>query len=381
MTSAGRGSRGARSLAPDAVGLLLVALATLLGGLFALVGLLLGWSYPGRPRPFVDEAGKPLPRSISEKIFVTINGVQQGMFIKSKDARNPVLLYLHGGMPDYFLSQKYPIGLEDHFTVVWWEQRGSGISYSPDVPRETLTVEQFIDDTLAVANYLRSRFRKEKIYLMGHSGGTFFGIQAVARAPHLYHTYIGVEQMANQLESERRAYAYMLQRFSENGNMEMVRKLGASPVTPNGVPHRYLKIRDKAMHSLGIGTMRNMKSVVRGVFLPSLQCRDYTFAEKVKTWRGKFAAGVSCLWSEMIATDLNVELHEVPIPVYFFHGRYDYTCSYSEARAYFEHLRAPIKGFYTFQHSAHSPMFEEPERFVEIMQTDVLTKANNLADR
>ena len=62
-------------------------------------------------------------------------------------------------------------------------------------------------------------------------------------------------QMANQLESERQAYAYMLQRFKENGNTEYG-PLEASPVTTEGVPPAYLKVRDKAMHSLGIGTMR-----------------------------------------------------------------------------------------------------------------------------
>ena len=69
-------------------------------------------------------------RAVSpRKVFVNINGVEQGMFIKSIDAANPVLLYLHGGMPDYFLTAKYPTGLENYFTVVWWEQRGSGLSY------------------------------------------------------------------------------------------------------------------------------------------------------------------------------------------------------------------------------------------------------------
>ena len=89
------------------------------------MGVLLAVS-PGKPEPFLDENGKPLAGSISEKIFIDINGVQQGMFIKSRDVTHPVLLYLHGGMPDYFLTQKYPTGLEDDFTVVWWEQRGSG---------------------------------------------------------------------------------------------------------------------------------------------------------------------------------------------------------------------------------------------------------------
>ena len=93
-----------------------------------LVGILLLLSR-GKSKPFVDENKRPLAGSISEKVFVTINGVEQGMFIKSKDDRHPVLLYLHGGMPDYFLTQKYPTGLEDTFTVAWWEQRGSGLSY------------------------------------------------------------------------------------------------------------------------------------------------------------------------------------------------------------------------------------------------------------
>ena len=87
-----------------------------------------------------------------------------------------------------------------------------------------MTLEQFVSDTLEVTNYLRHRFGKEKIYLMGHSGGTFIGIQAAARAPELYYAYIGVAQMSNQLESERLAYEYMLQQFRANGNKDMVRR-------------------------------------------------------------------------------------------------------------------------------------------------------------
>jgi len=177
-----------------------VVISIVLACILSLVGVLQLWSYPGKPKPFVDQNGRPLPGSISEKIYVNINGVEQGMFIKSKDTRNPVLLYLHGGMPDYFLTEKYPTGLEDYFTVIWWEQRGSGTSYHVGIP--PLTIEQLISDTLAVTNYARNRFGKDKIYLMGHSGGTFVGIQAAARAPELYEAYIGVAQMSNQLKSE-----------------------------------------------------------------------------------------------------------------------------------------------------------------------------------
>jgi pimeloyl-ACP methyl ester carboxylesterase len=347
-----------------------------------ILSVLLAWSYPGKPGPIVDANGSPLPGSISEKVFIEVNGIKQGMFIKSRDVTKPVLLYLHGGMPDYFLTEKYPTGLEDHFTVVWWEQRGSGISYSPDIARDTLTLEQMISDTLEMTNYLRGRFGVEKVYLMGHSGGTFIGIQAAARRPELYYAYIGVAQMSNQLKSEKLAYDYMLEQFKAHENTEMVRKLEAAPVTmAGGTPHAYRVLRDPAMHSLGIGTTHDMHSVVTGLFLPSLQSRDYTLGEKFHTWRGKAASGVAMLWDEMLSTDLSRQVTELAIPVYFFSGVYDYTVNYTLAKEYFEEIQAPLKGFYTFEQSAHSPLFEEPERMQKILVEDVLAGKNSLADR
>ncbi len=359
---------------------MLTIISILLACILILVGVLQLLS-PGKPTPFVDENGSLLAGSISEKVFVNINGVEQGMFIKSKDATHPVLLYLHGGMPDYFLTQRYPTDLEDYFTVVWWEQRGSGISYSDDIPPETMTLEQMISDTLEVTNYLRHRFGQEKIYLIGHSGGTFIGIQVAARAPELYYAYIGVAQMSNQLKSERLAYEYMLQQFKKSGNTKMVRKLEEAPVTmTGGTPDAYLALRDPAMHKLGIGTTHDMNSVITGVFLPSLTSREYTLGEKVNMWRGKANSGVAPLWDDILSTDLGKEVTELSIPVYFFEGIYDYTCSYTLAKAYFEQLKAPIKGFYTFEQSAHSPLFEEPEKMGHILQEDVLAGVNNLAD-
>lgn len=360
--------------------IVLVIISILFACMLFLAGVLLAWS-PGKPAPFVDGNGNPLAGSISEKIRVNINGVEQGMFIKSKDETNPVLLYLHGGMPDYFLTQRYPTGLEDDFTVVWWEQRGAGLSYRADIRPGKVTLEQFISDTLQATNYLRRRFSKDKIYLMGHSGGTFVGVHVAARAPELYHAYVGVEQMSYQLKSERLAYEYMLQKFKENGNSRMVRKLEAAPVTmTGGAPDAYLALRDGAMHPLGIGTMHDMKSVFTGLFIPSLQFREYTLGEKINLWRGKASSGVSILWGEMQATDLSKQAPALNLPVYFLHGVYDYTTSYTEAKSYFERLDAPLKGFYTFDHSAHCPIFEEPDKVLQILREDVLAGTNNLAD-
>jgi len=373
------------SLARKAGNIMLIIISVIFAGILILTGILWAMS-PGKSKPFLDENGNPLAGSISEKIHVDINGMEQGMFIKSKDSSNPVLLFVHGGpgMPEYWITEHYPTGLEDYFTVVWWEQRGAGLSYSPDIPAGTMTAEQFISDTLEVTKYLRQRFGQEKIYLMAHSWGTYISIQAVEREPELFHAYIGIGQVSHQIQSEQLAYEYALEYYKQNGDADMVKKLEAAPPTMT-VPllANYEALRDAYMHGAGIGTIREMDSVVTGIFLPSWQFREYTLGEKINLWRGKFHSRSRefSLWDKMQVTDLTQQVTELEVPVYFLHGKYDYTCAYPLAKEYFGKINAPVKGFYTFENSAHSPMFEEPEKMRQILLEDVLAGRTHLADK
>ena len=361
------------SFARKLVRIMLILLTGSLVCVTILAGVMLIYS-PGKPTPFLDSNKIPLAGSISEKIHVKINGIDQGMFIKGKDVSKPVLLFLHGGpgLPEYAISYKYPGVLEDDFIVCWWEQRGAGLSYDSDIPFETMTFEQLISDVIAVTNYLRERFGQEKIYLMAHSGGTFIGIQAAARVPELYNAYIAVSQISNQLESEKLAYQYMIDQFTLLGDKKMLRKLEKYSITEINKPS-YYAMRDAPMHQLGIGTTRKMKSVISGVFLPVMLNIEYTPSEKINIWRGKYlAAKKANLWCKLVETDLTKKVLKLDIPVYFFSGIYDYTVNYALSKNYFEMIQAPIKGFYTFEHSAHSPLFEEPEKMQHIIQEDVL---------
>lgn len=335
-------------------------------------GVLLMMS-PGKLKQFTDENKNQLKNSIAEKCFVEVNGVKMGMIIKSKDVSNPVLLFVHGGpgMPEYFLTQDYPTGLEDYFTVVYWDQRGAGLSYVEDIDKSTLSVEQYVDDTIAVTNYLRERFKQDKVYLMAHSWGTYFGIQAVKKAPQLYSAYIAVGQVTNQPESEMRAYEYMLDYYEKAGDKKTVKELQENDYLSDG----YDKIRDSVMHRAGIGTTHNMKSVVTGIFFASLKNKEYTFFEKVNLWRGKLLLN-GCRQLEM-TEDLRDKVTALDVPVYFFSGLYDYTVNYKMAEDYLKQLKAPIKEFYLFKESAHSPIFEEPDKVSQIMKNEILNKQSN----
>jgi len=74
----------------------------------------------------------------------------------------------------------------------------------------------------------------------------------------------------------------MLDAYRARGESVMVQRLEAAPVSmTDGLSDAYMRRRDDAMHGLGVGTMRDMRSVVAGVFLPVGRCQAYTLLEKI----------------------------------------------------------------------------------------------------
>lgn len=161
----------------------------------------------------------------------------------------------------------------------------------------------------------------------------------------------------------------------------MVRRLEAAPVSmEEGLSDAYLRLRDRAMHSLGAGTTHAMRSVVTGIFLPVWRSRAYTLTEKVNVWRG-IAFSRRHLWDRFLRTDLAQEVTHLDLPVYFFVGRHDLTANPALSRDLFDRIEAPLKGYYTFDASAHSPLFEEPGRALRILLEDVVKGRVAIADR
>jgi len=343
--------------------------------LFCLAVLLAVWSWSrGKVEPYFDDSGKVLPGSISEIVRMEIGDVEQGMIIKGKDANNPVLLFLHGGPgnPQYVIFNG--IGLEDCFTVCWWDQHGSGMSYSSKRDSESMTLDQMVSDTVEVTNYLRQRFGKDKIYLLGQSFGSFLGINTIDRHPELYEAYIGINQVTNQLESEKLGYESMMYVAQAGGDKESVKKLekykleGADTITND-----YLALRSSIMLKQGSGTFHNNSTTAfQYAILPLLKAREYTLSDKWGFIAGSLYMLNSPVNKAQFTTNVMETIPEVDIPVYILHGIYDKQASYELSRRYFEILAAPKKEFYSFENSAHAAHMEEPERVIKIIKEDIL---------
>lgn len=318
----------------------------------------------GRVTPILDEYGKEIPGSISEKTFLEVDGARIGMILLGENQNNPVLLVCGGG-PDisqYLLEYMYPSALPRHFTVCYFDYRGKGRSFDGAVTPDSITTQRYLDDVAAIRNYLMDRFSQNKIYIMGHSFGSYIALNEVSRNPEYYEAYLAVSQNVNQYESECRAYTYMLTQYEQMNNEKMVEKFRTYPILESAdYLHDYARseLRDKAMHELGVGTTRKMRSVITGIFLPSLRCKAYTITERLNIWKAKFGGQYTPLIKETNIFNAFESIPSIDIPIYFFAGKYDYTCCESLQREYYEYIDAPHKEYFLYEDVAHSPVYED----------------------
>ncbi|QKS70315.1 alpha/beta hydrolase [Paenalkalicoccus suaedae] len=312
------------------------------------------------------------------KEFVEIDGHKSGMFIESTDEANPVLLVVHGGpgFPQYAITKDASLEWEREFTVCYWEQRGAGMSYNKKTQGE-LSLDRLVADALAVTEYLKERFGKEKVYLFGHSWGSFFGSIMAHRHPEHYHAYIGVGQMGRQLESTKDMHAFLLKTAMERGDAKAESDIRAVTIDEDFYKNRDLvRIMDRYLIPYGGGMKREgfsnytaMKQV--------LLCNKYSIMERLRFPIALFSTYAS-ISETLMGSDTTVLAPTIDIPVYIVHGLYDYQTSHSEAKRFFEHVEAPHKQFFTFENSAHSPYLEEKERFMEILREEVLGKERSV---
>lgn len=169
------------------------ALLITLALVVTLVVAVLGTQWLAYTPPIRDAQGNSVPHSIASLETVRLGGADQSILIRGWNTRNPVLLVLPGGPGGSYMGEGSRVWgeLEKHFTVVEWDPRGVAKSYGALKPTSKITVEQNVSDTIELSEKLRSRFHQEKIYLLGHSGGSIYGIWAIKERPDLYAAYIG----------------------------------------------------------------------------------------------------------------------------------------------------------------------------------------------
>lgn len=297
---------------------------------------------------------------------VKIGGIPQWIMMRGINRHHPILLFLHGGPGTAQIGfiRPFQTKLEEHFVVVNWDQRGAGLSYSKHIPQDSMAIRQFVADTIELVHWLLQRLGQRKIYLAGHSWGSLLGMLAIQQCPDLFYMYYGVSQLVNVTESDQISYEYTLRRAKETKKKRAVRqleKIGEPPWDRLG--HEAIQQKWLSAFHGGFFYKKNPlgKMALNLVFEP-----EYRLTDIVKLAKGRFFSSHH-LQDEMETVDLRVQVPEVKVPVVFCMGRHDYITPAELAESYLTILKAPQKKWIWFEQSAHSPIFEEPEKFAYLL--------------
>lgn len=301
--------------------------------------------------------------SISALEQVEINGSSHEIMIRGNDKDNPVIIFVHGGpgCSEIPYADKYQDLLETNFTVVNYDQRASGKSYHFFEDYSNLSSDLLVEDLLAMTDYISERLGKEKVILIGHSFGTYIGMQAAYKAPEKYEAYIGIGQMSDTVESEIESLNYSITQAKKDGNTDDVVYLqGVTEKIKNGdmfTPRNYV-----AKYG---GTSRLIDSP-DGNYIDMLFSSEYNLLDVIRYDYG-VSYSQNTLVKELLKNPLPTRVTKLEIPCYFVMGKYDYMTTYNTAKKYFDMIAADQKEFITFEKSAHYPQYEEKEKFYDWM--------------
>ncbi|MFX0151477.1 MAG: alpha/beta fold hydrolase [Candidatus Hodarchaeota archaeon] len=321
------------------------------------------------------------PNGISSLEEIRLGGVKQWIFIRGIDQNNPVLVILHGGpgapIPGISSARKLDKELIKYFTVVHWDQRGTGKSYNREIPVESLNLDRFVEDLSELIEFLRLRFSTQKVFIVAHSGGTLIGLRTACKYPEKIHAYVGIAQQLNIYEQERVSYDFILKEAIKTGDVskqEAIKAIGLPPYDS------YKKINEKAKYIDSYrGFVYNQPLKVMGTLVTNfLTSPEYSLKEGINTLRNKgYSFTQNAMWEEIKNIKLNKEIQSIKVPIYFFEGKYDMTVPTVLVEEFFDQLVAEKgKKLIIFENSAHFPMLEEKKRYEELL-IDVVLKGGS----
>lgn len=338
------------------------------------VGLLVlavGVARPASTDPILADDGQPLAGSIAELSRVEIGGHDLAVMIRGDSVDNPVLLFLAGGPGGTELGgmRRHLPALEQDFVVVTYDQRGTGKSYDQLDPTSTLTFDAAVSDVLEMTNYLRDRFGRDQIYLVGQSWGTILGVVAVQQQPQLFHAYVGTGQMVSPRATDQIFYEDTLAWAEQTGDRRLVDTLTESGPPPYDNILYYEAALSHEMDMYPYDHSQNSEG--EGQFSENILVEEYSLTEQVHNL-GAVLEVFTTLYPQIQDVDFRVDATRLDVPVYLVQGRHEAPGRAILADEWFAMLDAPSKEMITFDTSGHRPLFEQPDRFHEVMTEIVL---------
>jgi pimeloyl-ACP methyl ester carboxylesterase len=300
---------------------------------------------------------------------IPAGGTTQWIRIRGTDASNPVLLLIQQGpgLPMINEARRFEhlLGLEQAFTVVYWDQRGCGRSLRGRQDRAGVSLEAMAGDAVSLLDLLRHRFGG-KTYVAGFSFGGTVGAYAAAQRPDLVATLVAVGMDIDGAAAGTCAYDFAVAAARQRGRRRATRQLEAIGPPPHLGSKQFATRVRWATNFGGVTTGETYATLARGLVASLVRSPDYSAGDVIRTVRG-ISTAQAALLPQLATMDLAASLPRIDVPVVMVQGRHDRVAPGAAAQRYASSLQAPGKQLVWFDNSAHTPHLEEPGKFRDLL--------------
>jgi pimeloyl-ACP methyl ester carboxylesterase len=305
----------------------------------------------------LDAACLATGKSVHETGYVTAGGIRQWVTIEGQDCANPVVLIVHGGPgnPNTPFAHNLFANWSKEFTLVQWDQRGSGKTYAESRPAEgeVLTMDRLVQDGVEIARYATQRLGKRKVILMGGSWGSALSVNMAMVAPDLFHAYVGTAQLVNYEADLTAGYARTLALASAAGDADSVGKLEKLGPPPWTDPRAF-------------GILRRVTRKYEALSSDPPPPGWFAFGPGYDTpaYEAAYEAGEEYSFLNFVGLagdgmGPKIDLRRLGVrfamPVYMLQGDEDLVTPSAVSRRYFDELVAPRKEFLPLARTGHDP--------------------------
>ncbi|AEI39876.1 alpha/beta fold hydrolase [Paenibacillus mucilaginosus] len=307
-------------------------------------------------------------RPICLEEYVPINGISQFLYHLGTRRDNPVMLFLHGGpgSVESLFTRTFQDKWEEIYTVVHWDQRGAGKTLARH-PDQFPTMDVLLQDLYEVVQYLKAKYSKRQLVILGHSWGSVLGSLFIRKHPEDAAYYVGVGQVVNMLENERVGYQKVKEAIVLSGDRRSLKQLESIGEYPgeNIVFNReFLKKCGKVRKLQGKYNLAVKIGI--GIWFTVFQSPIFRFSDITSFLN--LAKANAYLHQFLGSFNLREEPAVYQVPIYYILGGNDWQAPFVIAQQYFEEIAAPRKGIVILPDAGHMTMMDQPDSFYDALR-------------
>lgn len=313
----------------------------------------------------------------SDLIYIRNKGADMPAYIHGNAASKVFLVILHGGPGDNGLTYRFgdfAEQLENEYAVVYWDQRGQGMSQG-NYDKDAVSVSLLVDDVLVLLKTLKARYGNDiSLFLMGHSWGGTLGTAFVTtdQYQHELKGWIEVDgahdlPMLNK-EAVRMLKSEAALQVGSGANSEKWQEIldYVTTVDTNNIGDEEIGKLNSYGHEAGAIHPDVNQTTLEGASLFSALFFNPNNPMTSLVTGGQTA---SLLEEELFSLSLTGELHKIQIPTLLLWGKYDFVVPPALAYSAYAQIGSSQKQLLIFDHSAHSPMLDETQAFVAALKS------------